>query len=137
MIIKARAGRTLWGSFAIHGLGSNVWRLATGDCAAPEIYFIGAESGAGCIEREMNISAVTLEWRDRDVHATLISIGGPKSLHARAALIHEPCAELYRSLPLAQFDGAARRFWRQIFWLIRIPGGRHLLRFMARGGCKS
>jgi hypothetical protein len=130
VITNASRSRTLSGSFAIHEHGSNVWHLTAG--AGPEIYLVGADSAAARIARDTNISAVALEWRDHGVLVTLISIDGPKVLQARAALIHEPFGRLYESLPLAQFDGAARRFWRRVFRLVRIPGGRHLLRFMAR-----
>jgi len=53
-------------------------------------------------------------------------------LKTRNAIIHEPLTRLYEGLPLASFDPAARRFWRRVFRLVRIPGGRHLLRFIAR-----
>jgi hypothetical protein len=35
-------------------------------------------------------------------------------------------------LPLVSFDDKARRFWRRVFRLVRIPGGRHLLGVLAR-----
>ncbi|HLN48048.1 MAG TPA: hypothetical protein VK251_00945 [Steroidobacteraceae bacterium] len=130
--MNASRSRTVAGSFAIHELGSNVWQLATGADAGPEIYLVGADSDAARIARDTNISTVELEWRDSRVLVTLTSIDGSKVLQARAALVHEPFARLYQNLPLAQFDSAARRFWRRVFRLVRIPGGRHLLRFMAR-----
>src|ERR1700690_1365992 len=126
--MQARKSRTLLGSFAIHELGSGHWHLASSDCAGPEIYLIGTDSGAIPVVRDTNIRAVALEWRDRGVLVTLSSIDGPTLLRARVALIHEPFAQLYQSLPLAHFDTTARRFWRRIFRLVRIPGGRHLLR---------
>ncbi len=135
MITRASRSRTLAGSFAIHELGPNHWHLATG--AGAEIYLIGAEPDAIGIARDTAISTVALEWRDRGVQVTLTAIDGPKVLHARAALIHEPFGGLYQSLPLAQFDSDARRFWRRVFRLVRIPGGRQLLRFMARRRRKS
>jgi hypothetical protein len=116
----------------MHELGSGLWHLPSGDRAGTEVYLIGADPGADRSMRDTNISGVVLEWRDQGVLATLNSSDGEKLLRARAALVHEPLAQLYHSLPLAHFDGSARRFWRRVFWLIRIPGGRHLLRFMAR-----
>jgi hypothetical protein len=130
--MKPKISRTLAGNFAIHQLGGNVWHLATGVPAGPEIYLIGADSSAARSLRETKVSAVALEWRDGGVFVTLTSIAGPMVLQARDALIHEPLGRFYHSLPLARFDSAARRFWRQIFRLVRIPGGRHLLRFIAR-----
>jgi hypothetical protein len=41
---------------------------------------------------------------------------------------------LYDSLPLADFDRSAQRFWNRVFRVMRLPGGRFLLRFLARGG---
>ena len=130
--MNASRSRNLAGSFAIHELGSDHWHLASAECTGPEIYLIGADSGAAPIVGDANISAVALEWRDHGVLVTLSSTDGPRLLQARAALIHEPFAQLYRSLPLAHFDTTARLFWRRIFRLVRIPGGRHLLRLLAR-----
>jgi hypothetical protein len=130
--MKAKTSRTFAGSFAIHELGSDHWYLATGDSDGPEIYLIGADPCTARVVRNTKISAVALEWRERGVLVTLTSIDGPKLVPARAVLVHEPFGRLYQSLPLAQFDSAARRFWRRVFRLVRIPGGRHLLRFMAR-----
>ncbi len=129
--MPARKNRDIAGSFAMHRLKSDVWHLASVDRTGPEIYLIGADSGADRIMGGTNISAVALEWRGHGVLVTLSSTDRPTSLHARAALVHEPFAPLYQSLPLARFDNSARRFWRRVFRLVRIPGGRHLLRFMA------
>jgi hypothetical protein len=35
-------------------------------------------------------------------------------------------------LPLASIDADARRFWRRVFRLVRIPGGRYLLKVLTR-----
>ena len=104
--------------------------MASAECAGVEIYLIGADSGAVRIMRDAN-ALVAIEWRDHGVLVTLSSDAGPTSLQARAALVHEPFAQLYQSLPLARLEDSARRFWRRVFRLVRIPGGRHLLRFLA------
>ncbi|MGO9039237.1 MAG: hypothetical protein ACLPX1_18065 [Steroidobacteraceae bacterium] len=130
--MQASRSRTLAGRFAIHELGSGVWHMTSAASDGPDIYLVGADNEAARMAGDTNVSAVALEWRERDVLVTLTSIDGPKLLRARAALIHEPLGRLYQSLPLAQFDGAARRFWRRVFALVRIPGGRHLLKIMAR-----
>jgi hypothetical protein len=44
--------------------------------------------------------------------------------------------KLYEALPLARFDAKARRFWGRVFWLVRMPGGRSLLKYFAGGGRK-
>ena len=51
---------------------------------------------------------------------------------AQSAIVHEPLPHLYETLPLVRFDAKARRFWRRVFRLMRIPGGRHLIGALAR-----
>jgi hypothetical protein len=41
---------------------------------------------------------------------------------------------LYESLPLVSIDADARRFWRRVFRLVRIPGGRFLLKILRPSG---
>jgi hypothetical protein len=48
-------------------------------------------------------------------------------------IVHEPLGRMYESLPLAGIDANARRFWRRVFWLVRLPGGRYLLKLLTRG----
>ena len=55
-----------------------------------------------------------------------------RSVQTHSAIVHEPLARLYEALPLAELDAKARRFWRRVFRLVRIPGGRYLLLAMAR-----
>ena len=59
------------------------------------------------------------------------------SVEAASAIVHEPLEHLYERLPLVSIDADARRFWRRVFRLVRIPGGRYLLKVLrARGGDK-
>jgi hypothetical protein len=55
----------------------------------------------------------------------------PRTVKARSAIVHEPLAHLYDAFPLAGLDAKARRFWRRVFRLVRIPGGRYLLGVLA------
>ncbi len=57
---------------------------------------------------------------------------GVRRFTSESVFIHEPKTRLYDSLPLARFDAAAQRFWKRVFRLIRIPGGRLLLGAIAR-----
>jgi hypothetical protein len=38
---------------------------------------------------------------------------------------------------LAEFDAGARVFWKRVFRLLRIPGGRYLLGWITRRGQRS
>lgn len=124
--------RTVCGEFLGRDAGSGAWRLTTGVPAGPEIYLRGVESNATQALRDSRISAVEFEWGRDGVLLTLTSTAGTRVLTARHAVIHEPLPRLYDDLPLVELDHAARRFWRRVFRLVRIPGGRHLLGLIAR-----
>ncbi|HMH88482.1 MAG TPA: hypothetical protein VK523_07555, partial [Steroidobacteraceae bacterium] len=56
------------------------------------------------------------------------------TVEAASAIVHEPLEHLYESLPLVSIDADARRFWRRVFRLVRLPGGRFLLRILRPSG---
>jgi hypothetical protein len=130
--MKTKMRRTLTGGFRAQEHGAGAWQLGTGAPGGAEIHIGGAEPGAAHTLRGASPSAVTIEWRADGALVTLVSEAGSRSFIARSATIHEPVPDLYRHLPLANFDEAARRFWRRVFRLVRIPGGRHLLGLIAR-----
>ncbi len=133
--MKTQSRRGVRGSFEARELGSGSWQLRSGQAAGAgggaEIYLVGAEPGAATMLDSV-FSAVDFEWVDGGVLVTLTSAGERRVVRTRAALIHEPLRQLYDGLPLASLDDAARRFWRRVFWLVRLPGGRYLLRLVAR-----
>ncbi len=63
---------------------------------------------------------------------TMTSAEQPRTVRAQSVIVHEPLARLYEALPLVTLDAKARRFWRRVFRLVRIPGGRYLLGALAR-----
>jgi hypothetical protein len=130
--MKSNTRRTVCGRFRTRELGSGAWQLTTGAAAGPEIYLTGTEPKASASLRGADASAVAFEWRDAGVLVTLTTARGAAALQARNAIIHEPLTNLYAGLPLASLDEAARRFWRRVFRLVRIPGGRYLLGLIAR-----
>jgi len=130
--MKANFRRTLGGSFVVRELGSGAWQLIGGASAEAAIYLSGTQPDAAQTLRDARFSRVAVEWREDGVLASLTSSTGTEVLKVRHAFIHEPLAHLYESLPLVSFDEPARRFWRRVFRLVRIPGGRHLLRLIAR-----
>jgi hypothetical protein len=129
--MKAKA-RSWHGSFVARPLGAGTWQLSSAATDGPEIYLTGAESAAAAILQDSSCNVVTVEWREGAVVATVAGGAGARIVRARNAVIHEPLGRLYATLPLAPFDDAARRFWRRVFLLVRVPGGRHLLSYIAR-----
>jgi hypothetical protein len=76
--------------------------------------------------------AASVDWLEDGALVTLVTEAGPLPLRTRLAVTHEPLERLYEKLPLATLDARARRFWRRVFLLVRIPGGRRLLKLLAR-----
>jgi hypothetical protein len=97
-----------------------------------ELLIRGAEPGAAEVLRRAAPRAVSVDWLKDGALVTLITDAGPRLLRARVAVAHEPLGHLYEALPLASFEPDARRFWRRVFFLVRIPGGRRLLGLVAR-----
>jgi hypothetical protein len=73
---------------------------------------------------------IDIEWRGDEVVLTWAD--QHTLIRAQSVIVHEPLPDLYRDLPLAVLDENARRFWRRVFTLVRIPGGRYLLGAVAR-----
>jgi hypothetical protein len=130
--LNTRVERTLTGAFRAARLAADTWRLTTGAAGSAEIYLSGVDHDAFAALGGSTPSAVTVAWSDAGATVTLISPGASKQFRSRTATIHEPRPQLYRGLPLAVLDDAARRFWRRVFLIARIPGGRRLLRWIAR-----
>ncbi len=135
--------RTLTGAFHARPLGAGAWRLANEDSV--EVYLSGVASAAGAPLAEGSlaeapVTAIALAWPGADDYAPqagcavrLISAGGTeRRLIARTAIVHEPRPRLFDGLPLVVLDDAARRFWSRVFFVVRMPGGRRLLRWIAQ-----
>jgi hypothetical protein len=77
--------------------------------------------------------AMRLDWSAAG--SVTVVLGGGETAHVLSAdsvQLQEPDERLYDVLPLEQFTPNARRFWQRVFWLVRLPGGRALLRLVAR-----
>ena len=124
---------SLPGPFTGEHLGAGLVRLvgAAGAVAATEVYLrLPGPEASGVLEPD--IARLDLNWRPAGVTVTVSARGGTRRLEADSAIVHQPKNDLYRALPLAEFDRDARRFWWRVLGLMRIPGGRLLLRAIAR-----
>ena len=129
--MKPNLRRNLSGSFVPQDLGADCWRLSRGDPPEIEIFLKDVETAAAATLRCASVCGLGVEWRGEGVLLHLTAGGQARAFQAGSAIIHEPLARLYAALPLAAFDATAQRFWRRIFFLARIPGGRALLRLLA------
>jgi hypothetical protein len=124
--------RTVVGEFRGRPAGPGAWRLTTSGPQAVDIHLGGMPSDAAERLRGTHVSAVAVAWHGESASLRLNTPEGSRSLKPRTAIIHEPLPRLYEALPLASLDDRARRFWRRVFFLVRIPGGRRLLGLVAR-----
>jgi hypothetical protein len=136
--MKSTTRRTLTGPFLARDLGGGLWQVTAraaadpGTAAAAELYLrIPAATNAALLAQP-HIRRIEVAWHADGVVVNVAGTGGAGVLEASSAIIHEPQNRLYDALPLAGFDARARRFWRRVFLLVRLPGGRYLLRLIAR-----
>jgi hypothetical protein len=120
------------GRFLARPLSPGTWLLTGAQPPALEILLQGVDLDAVQALSLANCTEVNLEWQESGVILRLSSATQSSDIRARSAVLHEPRPRLYEELPLAQYDAAAKRFWRRIFRIVRIPGGRYLLRMLAR-----
>jgi len=130
--MKPKMRRNLPGTFMAQELEDGAWRLSRSEAAPIDVFLRGAGSGAAEALRCPSVRDIGIEWRGDAVVLTLTSAEQPRIITAQSAIVHEPLARLYEALPLASLDAKARRFWRRVFRLVRIPGGRYLLGALAR-----
>jgi hypothetical protein len=120
------------GPCSVRAAGRDAWRVT---CTAPHetlIIIRGADPRAASALGAAAVSDLGIEWQSGRVLLTMMSAGRIANVEAATAIVHEAAPNLYATLPLAQFDSRARRFWRRVFLLVRIPGGRSLLGMIAR-----
>ena len=122
----------LQGPFAGEDLGAGRWRLSRTRPAPIEVFLRVADGTAAEMLAEPGIVGLDLDWRASGVSVAVRGRRGVQRVEADSVIVHEPRNELYQALPLAGFDAEARRFWSRVFTLMRIPGGRLLLRIIAR-----
>jgi hypothetical protein len=130
--MKPKMRRKLPGTFLTRDLGEGAWRLSRGEAAPIDVFLRGTESGAAEALRSPFVRDIDIEWLAETVVLTMTSAEQVRTVKAQSAIVHEPLARLYEALPLVSLDAKARRFWRRVFRLVRIPGGRYLLGALAR-----
>ena len=130
--MKPKKRRKLPGTFLTRDLGEGAWKLSRGETEPIDVFLRGTESSAAEVLRSPFVRDIDIEWCAETVVLTMTSAEQRKSVKAQSAIVHEPLARLYEALPLVSLDAKARRFWRRVFRLVRLPGGRYLLGVVAR-----
>jgi hypothetical protein len=127
--MKPKMRRNLPGTFLTQDLEGGAWQLSRKEPAA-DLFLRGISSSAKEVLQATAISDIDIEWRGETVELTLTSAARRRTLYAHSVIVHEPLMRLYETLPLASLDEKAKRFWRRVFLLVRVPGGRYLLRIL-------
>ena len=131
--MNTRVERLVAGDLQAQKLAAGTWQLSGGASGGPQLILSGTDGAADEALRGLKASKAVIAWQRGAVLVTLLTAGGPKTVRARSAILHEPLPALYEELPhLVRLDERARRFWRRVFLLVRIPGGRRLLGLVAR-----
>jgi hypothetical protein len=129
--------RNFSGDFSAQDLGKNVWRLTQTAPHRIDVIVQGARHGSSHTSpaRAFGTEAVTnlgIEWHSDMALLSFLSGERVETVEGANVIVHEPLRHLYDALPLAEFDQKARTFWSRVFRVVRLPGGRYLLRFFAR-----
>jgi hypothetical protein len=117
------------GPFTAHAQADGSWRLSGPGEPPVQILLSGLQPAD--ISGEP-ILGVTLTWVGDQAEVQMQLSGQTRRINAATALAHESRGDIYRRLPLADFEFKGRQFWKRIFWLVRIPGAGLLLGFLAR-----
>jgi hypothetical protein len=124
--------RSFSGAFLARERGNGAWQLSRPPPHETEVFLRGAEHGARRVFATGPMVDLGIEWRGENVLLTFTSEGTVASVATASAIVHEPLSRLYERLPMLSIDSDARRFWRKVFCLARLPGGRYLLKIIAR-----
>ena len=124
--------RNFSGAFLPQDLGHGAWQLFRPAPHEITVFLRDAERAAHQSFGTGPLSDLGIEWHAEKVLLTFMSGERVASVEAASAIVHEPLEHLYERLPLVSIDADARRFWRRVFRLVRIPGGRYLLKVLAR-----
>lgn len=124
--------RNFSGEFLPQDRGVGAWQLSRLAPHEIKVFLRDAERGAPRSFGTGPLVDLGIEWHAERVLVTFMSDQRVASVEAASAIVHEPLDNLYERLPLVSIDADARRFWRRVFRLVRIPGGRYLLKALAR-----
>ena len=132
--MSPRLRRNFSGAFLPQDRGNGAWQLSRPAPHEINVFLRDTERGAQRSSGTGPLIDLGIEWHAEKVLLTFMSDDRAASVEAASAIVHEPLEHLYERLPLISIDADARRFWRRVFRLVRIPGGRFLLKVLRPSG---
>lgn len=130
--MSSKLRRNFSGAFLPQDRGDGTWQLSRAAPHEINVFLRGTEQSAQGSFGAGLLADLGIEWHDEKVLLTFMSGEKVASVAAVSAIVHEPLEHLYERLPLVSMDADARRFWHRVFRLVRFPGGRFLLKALAR-----
>jgi len=130
--MKPLRQRTLLGPILAEHLGGGLWQLTAAGAHTAQVFMKFAPGVSSAALNDPAIRRLDLQWRLAGVVERVTGRNGVAMFEVGTAIIHEGNDQLYGALPLAGFDTKARRFWKRVFLLMHVPGGRYLLRWIVR-----
>jgi hypothetical protein len=120
------------GEFYVEALGPETWSVTNRRPPGQTLLLRRIEATAPPPTPSV-AERVGVTWNGSEPVAVEFSRGDHTvTVTAGAAFLHEPAGTIYAGLPLPPFTAGMRRFWRRIFRLVRIPGGRWALGWLSR-----
>jgi len=130
--MNAPKRRNFPGAFLPQDRGNGAWHLSSAAPHEIELFVQGVDGFAARAFGTAPVVNLDIEWNEDTAQLSFASGGRAATVAASSVIVHEPLGQLYEGLPLVRFDADARRFWQRVFLLVRIPGGRYLLKFLTR-----
>ena len=131
-----RLNRKTWsGPFNLERRCDTLWVFHGLEPARIDVYVIDprpAESAADAASMALTFDRIEIDWLQSSVEVALWQGSTAHRILVRTAFAHEPKPALYAALPLERFTARAQSFWRRVFLLVKLPGGRALLGLIAR-----
>jgi hypothetical protein len=123
------------GAFSAQQRGERNWVISAADPAAGEparvdVHLIGVALEPRLVPA--TFERIEIAWTAGAADVALRRGAATVSLRARAAFVHQERPRLYADLPLEVFGPRSRTFWRRVFFVVKVPGGRILLNYIAR-----
>ncbi len=129
--MESRKRRDYAAPFTVQSLPNDGWRFS-GGAHGIEVLVRRAAPAARALLESGQCQGLSVEWRGDGARIYVSAHGVRRVFEAGFVAVHEPVRDLYATLPLGRFDAAAQRFWWRIFRIARLPGGRHLISWIAR-----
>ncbi|MFI4890533.1 MAG: hypothetical protein ACHQIL_08375 [Steroidobacterales bacterium] len=126
--MKATRQLAVSAPFDIEDCGNGLWCVRRRQPPMVAVYLRGFSPPAQLAE----CTGLRVDWADGGGADVCIALPAQSvTVRVAGAFAHEPRGQLYGTLGLPAFGAPAQRFWRTVFGIVRLPGGRWLLSWLA------